>query len=112
MVQHYYGDMNKNVKQVFAKVHFTLFYVAIINALMSCLLYFCAMHFANKHWIRLETVDVDHYVAIRKKFDALEEQLNNMNVLSDGNNTLHHSAEIVFLRFNESLLTALRHFPV
>lgn len=87
MVQHYYGDMNKNVKQVFAKVHFTLFYVAIINALMSCLLYFCAMHFANKHWIRLETVDVDHYVAIRKKFDALEEQLNNMNVLSDGNNT-------------------------
>lgn len=87
MVSHYYGDMNKNVKQVFAKVHFTLFYVAIINALMSCLLYFCAMHFANKHWVRLETVDVDHYVAIRKKFDALEEQLNSMNVSSDGNNT-------------------------
>lgn len=87
LVQHYYGDMNKNVKQVFAKVHFTLFYVAIINALMSCLLYFCAMHFANKHWVRLETVDVDHYVAIRKKFDALEEQLNNMNNSSDVNNT-------------------------
>lgn len=75
LVQHYYKDMNKTVKQAFYEVHFTLFYVAIINAIMSCLLYFFASRVAEKQWVRLEKVDLDHYVAIRKQFDAFKEQL-------------------------------------
>jgi hypothetical protein len=67
--------MNKTVKQMFYEIHFTLFYVAIINAIMSCLLYFFASRVAEKHWVRLEKVDIDHYVAIRKQFDAFKEQL-------------------------------------
>jgi len=75
LVQHYYKDMNKTVKNVFYEVHFTLFYVAIINAIMSCLLYFFASRVAEKQWVKLEKVDLDHYVAIRKQFDAYKEQL-------------------------------------
>lgn len=75
LVHHYYTDLNIKVEFVFAEVHFTLFFVAIINAIMSCLLYFFASQVAESQWFRLETVDLDHYVAIRKQFDALEEQL-------------------------------------
>ena len=75
LVHHYYTDLNIKVEFVFAEVHFTLFFVAIINAIMSCLLYFFASQVAEQQWVRLETVDLDHYVAIRKQFDALEEQL-------------------------------------
>lgn len=75
LVHHYYPDLNIKVEFVFAEVHFTLFFVAIINAIMSCLLYFFASQVAESQWFRLETVDIDHYVAIRKQFDALEEQM-------------------------------------
>jgi hypothetical protein len=75
LVHHYYTDLNIKVEFVFAEVHFTLFFVAIINAIMSCLLYFFASQVAESIWFRLETVDLDHYVAIRKQFDALQEQL-------------------------------------
>ena len=75
LVHHYYADLNIEVERVFAEVHFTLFFVAIINAIMSCLLYFFATRVAERHWDMLETVDIDHYVAVRRQFDAMEEQL-------------------------------------
>lgn len=61
-----------SVKTVFAEVHFTLFYVAIINAIMSVLLYLFTSKVAEKQWVRMETIDLDHYVAIRKQFEAIE----------------------------------------
>ena len=75
LVHHYYEDLNITVERMFAEVHFTLFFVAIINALMSSLLYFLATKVAEQQWDRMETVDLDHYVAVRRQFDALEEQM-------------------------------------
>ena len=75
LVHHYYLDLNVQVERVFAEVHFTLFFVAIINALMSILLFFLASHVADNQWEKLERVDIDHYVVVRKQFDAMQEQL-------------------------------------
>ena len=75
LVHHYYQDLNIEVERVFAEVHFTLFFVAIINAIMSCLLHFFATRVAEKQWVRLETIDIDHYVALRRQFDAMEENM-------------------------------------
>ena len=76
LVHHYYADLNIKVEKVFANVHFTLFFVAIINAIMSCLLYFFAIHIAEKQWDKLETIDLDHYVAVRKEFEAISKHMN------------------------------------
>ncbi len=72
---HHYFKINLAVERVFAEVHFTLFFVAIINAIMNSLLYFFATQVANHQWVRMEAIDLDHYVAVRRQFDAVEEQL-------------------------------------
>lgn len=83
LVLHYYPGLNINVKNVFAEVHFTLFYVAIINAIMSVLLYLFTSRVAEKQWVRMETIDLDHYVAIRKQFEAIEFALKEMEENDD-----------------------------
>jgi predicted Holliday junction resolvase-like endonuclease len=117
LVQHYYKDMNKTVKQVFYEVHFTLFYVAIINAIMSCLLYFFASRVAEKQWVRLEKVDLDHYVAIRKQFDAFKEQLQAIKKSKDaskksGSNlrqdSLSNNTNVMFQLLTESRIPFLK----
>lgn len=75
LLHKYYPDLNISVEKVFAEVHFTLFFVAIINAIMSVLLYLFTTRVAEKYWVRMETIDLDHYVAIRKKFEAVEDAL-------------------------------------
>ncbi len=84
LVHHYYSDLNLQVERVFAEVHFTLFFVAIINALMSSLLYFLAARVADEQWDKHETVDIDHYVVVRKNFDAMEEQMKAIDDYAQG----------------------------
>jgi len=74
-VIHHYFKINVAVELVFAEVHFTLFFVAIINAIMNSLLYFFSHQVAYRQWVRMEAIDLDHYVAIRKQFDAIQGQL-------------------------------------
>lgn len=84
LLHKYYPELNISVEKVFAEVHFTLFFVAIINAIMSVLLYLFTTRVANKYWVRMETIDLDHYVAIRKQFEAVEnalEELENAHLM-------------------------------
>lgn len=74
-VIHHYFKINVAVELVFAEVHFTLFFVAIINAIMNSLLYFFSHQVAYRQWVRMEAIDLDHYVAIRKQFDSIQGQL-------------------------------------
>lgn len=72
-------EVNLEKERIFADVHFTLFFVAIINALMACIIYILAMLVANERWVKMETLDFNHYVAIRRKFDQIESQLKAIN---------------------------------
>lgn len=71
----YYAGLVIETERVFAEVHFTLFFVVIINAIMSSLLYFLSTKVAQNKWFRMEAIDLDHYVAVRKQFDAVNDEL-------------------------------------
>ena len=71
-------EVNLEKERIFADVHFTLFFVAIINALMACIIYILSMKVAHERWVKMETLDFNHYVAIRQEFDQVEAQLKNL----------------------------------
>jgi hypothetical protein len=71
----YYKDLNIQVERVFAEVHFTLFFVAIMNAIMSIILYILTSRVAAGMWIQMESIDLDKYVMIRKEYDEVNTQL-------------------------------------
>ncbi len=88
-VHKYYNDLDLQKERIFADVHFTLFFVAIINALMSCIIYVLASKLAERRWVTMETLDIDHYVAFRKQFDQVQEKidfLDNKKTNATGNN--------------------------
>lgn len=62
-------------ERVFGEVHFTLFFVVIINAVMSTLLYLLSTRVANSQWVRMENIDLDHYVAVRRQFEDVDKKL-------------------------------------
>lgn len=68
-------EVNLEKERIFADVHFTLFFVAIINALMACIIYLLSMMVAHQRWVKMETLDFNHYVAIRQEFDQVEAQM-------------------------------------
>ena len=68
----YAPNFNLEVEAVFAKVHFLLFFTAIINALMSVILSFVASHISYKLWVRTEELELNHYIAIREEFSRVE----------------------------------------
>lgn len=57
---------------MFVDVHFMLFYTAVFNAIQSGLVRLVTAHRTNKSWMQTEDIDIDHYVAIRKEFDRVE----------------------------------------
>ena len=71
----YAPNFNLEVEAVFAKVHFLLFFTAIINALMSVILSFVASHISYKLWVRTEELELNHYIAIREEFSRVEKLL-------------------------------------
>ena len=85
---HQYFEVNLEKERIFADVHFTLFFVAIINALMGCIIYILAMQVAESRWVNMEALDTNHYVAIRAQFHQVQKQLRN---LENPNNNNHHS---------------------
>jgi len=60
---------------VFEDIHKMIFYVAIINAIKTIMLFRLAVRWANSHWKKVEELDIDHYVAIRHRFNIIDEQL-------------------------------------
>ena len=77
MVNQYF-EVNLEKERVFADVHFTLFFVAIINALIGCLIYFLAMRVAENTWVKMEALDTNHYIAIRQQYDQVRKQMKNI----------------------------------
>ena len=75
LAQTYAREWDKDVKDVFAKVHFLMFFTAIINAFMSTLLALAACHVSNRIWVRTEELDLRDYIAIREQFDRVEAKI-------------------------------------
>lgn len=75
LAQTYARDWDKDVKDVFAKVHFLMFFTAIINAFMSTLLALAACRVSNRIWVRTEELDLRDYIAIREQFDRVEAKI-------------------------------------
>ena len=71
----YYEKLNLKQEQIFAEVHFTIFFVAIINAVQSVFLYLLANQIAQNRWVKMEKIDIDHYVSIRQEFERIDTQL-------------------------------------
>lgn len=80
----YYEEYDKAKKQVFADVHFLLFYTAILNALQSALLFNVVRRISQKLWIETEELDVGHYVELREEFDAVRKDLDKLRNRRDG----------------------------
>jgi len=62
-------------KQVFADVHFLLFYTAILNALQSLLLHFVSKRMSQRLWVQTESLELSHYVEIREEFENVKHEL-------------------------------------
>ena len=72
---HQYFEVDLTKEKIFADVHFTLFYVAIINAFMGCVAYALAMRVAERTWVKMEALDANHYLAIRTQFQLVKQEL-------------------------------------
>ena len=71
----YHGDsIDKERKEVFADVHFALFYTAIFNAFQSVLVAIVARASSYKLWVQTEQLELDHYVEIREEFERLQSE--------------------------------------
>ena len=79
----YYEEYDKAKKQVFADVHFLLFYTAILNALQSALLFNVVRRISKKMWVQTEELDVGHYVELREEFDAVRNDLEKLRYRRD-----------------------------
>jgi len=78
LLHKYYKNLDLETERVFAEVHFTLFFVVIFNAIMSILLYFLASRVARNQWVRMEAIDIDHYVAVRQSYEKVQEELEHL----------------------------------
>jgi hypothetical protein len=81
----YYEGINKERKDVFADVHFCLFYTAILNAFQSVLVAVVTTHVSSKLWVSTEHLELDHYVEIREAFDAVQYEIEVARVLTKWN---------------------------
>ena len=75
LLHKYWQDFNVTYEAVFIDIHFMLFYTAVINAIQSSLVRVLTTRLTNKQWTMTEDIDIYHYVAIRKEFDRIEQQL-------------------------------------
>lgn len=70
----YYELQNKERKDIFAEVHFALFYTAIFNAFQSVICAFATRRVSDKMWVQTEHLELDHYVEIREEFDRVHQE--------------------------------------
>jgi len=72
LLQTYYQGMNKAKKSLFEKVHFALFYTAILNVVTSALIYIGCRLETNRLWVETEELELDHYIELREEFDRVQ----------------------------------------
>ena len=81
LVGEYYPQYSGDRQQVFADVHFLLFYTAILNALQSVLTAVVATRRSRRLWFETEMLEIHHYVEIREAFERVEQELVAKNAL-------------------------------
>jgi len=74
LILSYYPEYDKGRKEVFAQVHFALFYTAIFNALQTLLVASLVGRISRKLWVQTEALDLSSYVEIREEFDRINVQ--------------------------------------
>lgn len=52
-----------------------LFYTAVFNAIQSVLVRIVSARRTDRAWVQTEDIDIGHYVAIRKEFDRVDNEL-------------------------------------
>jgi hypothetical protein len=75
LLQKYYQGLDKGRKDVFADVHFALFYTAIFNAFQALLLAMVVHRTSDRLWIQTEQIDLAKYVRIREAFQLTKAKL-------------------------------------
>ena len=75
LVHKYNTNFKNDAEEIFIYVHFTLFYTAIFNAVMSIILAFFVSRNSDRLWVRTEYQDLHHYVELREEFDKLDRAL-------------------------------------
>ena len=95
----YYENMNIEKEKVFAKVHFTLFYTAILNAFQSVVLAMITRRISNRMWVQTETLEVNHYVEIREEYDRVEAQLQALYGVDAASVPKEHSVSVLYNEF-------------
>jgi hypothetical protein len=78
LLQMYYPNLDNSKYKVFVKVHFMLFYTAVLNALQSIIVAMFAMRTSHRMWVQTETLELNHYVEIREEFERVSAQLEKM----------------------------------
>jgi hypothetical protein len=75
LLHKYYENLNIAREQIFADVHFTLFYTALFNAFQSVSVAIVVSRVSNRLWVKTESLELDHYVEIREEFERVSHQL-------------------------------------
>ena len=83
LLHSYYANLDSAKEMVFTKVHFTLFYTAIFNAIQTTFVAFFSMRVSRHLWIQTETLELNHYVEIREEFQRVKDQLQKLMDLPD-----------------------------
>eukprot|EP00980_Cylindrotheca_fusiformis_P005219 scaffold1118_cov135-Cylindrotheca_fusiformis.AAC.17 len=75
IVLKYYKDYDKSQKEVFADVHFALFYTAVFNAFQTVIVAITTIRKSDALWVETEHLELDHYVEIREEFERVKGKL-------------------------------------
>jgi hypothetical protein len=102
LLHKYYENLDVAKEQVFANVHFTLFYTAILNAFQSVILAIVTTRLSQTIWVETEALELNHYVEIREEFERISAQLRSLkhnagNKPHDGSSTTssdNHEQEV------------------
>jgi len=98
LLQTYYKGIDKAKKSLFEKVHFALFYTAILNALTSGVIYFGCRIETNRLWVKTEELELHHYIEVREEFERVQNKLaeiksKNIDLLKNMSVSLDQSTE-------------------
>lgn len=98
LLAEYYPNYDKERKQVFADVHFLLFYTAILNALQTVLTAVVTTQRSKRLWVETEMLELHHYVEIREEFQRVKQQLELLNDKhSSGSSSFAHESSTTII---------------
>jgi len=100
LLAEYNPDYDKERKQVFADVHFLLFYTAILNALQTVLTAFVTTQRSKRLWVKTEMLELHHYVEIREEFQRVSKELERLKDERNRNSSSSFAAESTVTTFS------------